>query len=268
MENESGSTRSLSVENSLSQRLWICCKTGYEINYLIWAWTGVFYFLQPLTSVIYRLIHYQDWQPFYGNSHSFAVLSVTRLSSVLRTLIFYLARTRLVYICYNTRDLFSKQIRTCAGITIHYRYFHFHYTTYCLWRRREVHTVGDDDDELGLYRWKCVFSHMPLSKRNILSVSYLTAFLKSVKLQQSVTAGNVVDSRNQLWPSKYKAKWSYTVICLCPVTAVFYNGKHVSFPGIKRPEHSINKSPHLAPKLKMGRDIPLPPLCLHRHAMG
>jgi len=50
-----------------------------------------------------------------------------------------------------------------------------------------LHTVGDDDDD-----------EVGLSKRNILSVSCLTAFLKSVKLQQSVTAGNVVDSRNQL----------------------------------------------------------------------
>jgi len=92
--------------------------------------------------------------------------------------------------------------------------------------------VGDDDDdEVGLYRWKSVFSHLPLSKRNILSVSYLTAFLKSVKLQQSLTSGNVVNSRNQLWPSQCKTKWSYTVKCLHPVTAVYYNGKEVSFPG-------------------------------------
>jgi len=42
----------------------------------------------------------------------------------------------------------------------------------------------------------------------------------------------------------------------------------VSFLGIMLLEHSINISPHLAPKLKMGRDIPLPPLCLHWHAVG
>jgi hypothetical protein len=35
--------------------------------------------------------------------------------------------------------------------------------------------ADDDDDEVGLYRCKSIFSHLPLSKRDILSVSCLMA---------------------------------------------------------------------------------------------